>query len=260
MASAQSRQKSKNLTPRRRLARKLKRDRRIYRNLRQRWAVSLMLHNNYREKREPLSVYGGKLGRQFGAHISRFPVTKQENGRPMPKWEDLSAWLKSQVLVMCLHEWGLQTFTIHLHSDLEAKWLAAGKNPRVEIRNRLKREMDKAIGPRGEYFFIVEGWSKKDKKEVKLHIHGGGFIREDGDGPKIVEAASRACGQGVRGKPREARSVHEKVYWKEGQRYVDYIFKSVRRKDQRLGRRRLHMSREAVGAGREMWKLMTEPR
>jgi hypothetical protein len=220
--------------------------------------TSLTLHNNRREEPEPLSVYAGKKGITRG--LSTFPVKKQSDGRPMPAWEDLTDWLKTQVVVMALHEWGLQTFTIHLHRELEDKWLTAGKDIRVEIRNRMSREMKKLIGDRGEHFFVIEGWSKEKKQQVRLHIHGGGFIREDGDGSKIVAAAARACGQGTRGRPPEHRAIHHKLYWKAGKRYVDYILKSERREDPRLGKRRLHLSREAVGVGREMWGLMTEAR
>lgn len=175
----------------------------------------------------------------------------------MPRWEDLTDWLKAQLVVMSLHEWGLQTFTIHLHPSLEEQWTASGADPRIEIRNRMRREFQRLLGPKREYFFVIEGWSKLSKSEVRLHIHGGAFIQNPGEEAPILEAAARSCGQGVRGKPIQSRAVHEKVYHREGDRYINYLFKSVRRKDARLSRKRIHLSREAVGAGREMWKLVT---
>ena len=108
----------------------------------------------------------------------------------MPAWEGLTPWLKAQLLVMALHQWGLQTFTIHLHSELEADWIANGKDPFNEIRIRMRKEMCNLLGAKAEYFFVIEGLSKQDKNEVRLHSHGGGFIRNHGDGEKIINAAA----------------------------------------------------------------------
>ena len=245
---------------RRRAAHKLIRDRKIYRILRWQRYLSIRRHHLLRATIEPLSVYAGISGHVREKDLTLFPLTKQRDGTPMPPWTELSPWLKAQVLVMTLTEWGLQTFSIHLHPDLEASWLAVGRDPRVEIRDRFRKELEKTLGKKREYFFVVEGWSPHSKRQVGLHIHGGIFIAEQGDGDLGVDAAARACGHGIQGYRKIARAVHQKVYWKDGPKYIDYLLKSVRRPDHRLQRGRLHISREATGAGREMWGLMTEPR
>ena len=254
------RRKSGPLTNRQREARRLLRDRNIDRNLRYLERLSLRWHVLKKAQTEPLSVYAGIADHPHPTKLTAFPLTRKQINGAIPPWEDLTAWLKAQVLVMALHQWDLQTFTVHLHRDLERKWVANGDDPRVKLRDRLRKQMVRRLGQRREYFFVIEGWSKKRKSEVRLHIHGGAFIAESGDGPKIVAAVASACGQGSGGRSREPKAVHHKIYWKEGRAYINYLFKSVRRKDHRLDRRRVHMSQEATGAGREMWRLMTDPR
>lgn len=237
------------------------RDRKIYRILRASKWQSENRHRLFRQQIEPLSVYAGKPGHPRSADLTIFPVTHQrENGRPMPSWKDLTPWLKTQLLVMALHEWGLQTFTINVARDLEAEWMAKGLDPRKELRERMRKHMGRAMAGKSEHFFVVEGWSKKTKAPTRLHLHGGAFIREPGDSEKIIIAAAKAGGQMLYDRKHEPRSVHEKIYWRDGPRYVNYLFKSVRKPDARLERQRLVMTREATGAGREFWELLTEPR
>ncbi|NBW74695.1 MAG: hypothetical protein EBR34_02735 [Sphingomonadaceae bacterium] len=178
----------------------------------------------------------------------------------MPAWNDLSTWLKTQLLVMALDQWQLQTFTVHLHGGLVAKSTIEGRDLRSVVRDRIRKKLSKALGRKAEFFFVVEGWSKRTKTKTQLHIHGGAFMLEAQEGPIILSAVGKACGQGLRGSKPEARSIHGKVYWRDGETYVNYIFKSVKRPDDRLERRRNHMSREAVGAAREFWLLLTAPR
>lgn len=258
--SSAPRRKSGPLANRRRLARQLLRDRRIYRKLRHAVLWSKHWHDLYREPVEALSVYAGVPGHRHPRKLTAFPVTTQDNGHKMPGWDDLSAWLKCQVLVMALEQWHLQTFTVHLHKDLARHCADSRKDPREVIRDRMRKRLKAALGRSPEFFFVVEGWSKARKVQVKLHIHGAVFMDGPSEEAKVMDAIAKACGQGLRGVKRERRSVHGKLYWRDGPRYVDYLFKSVKRPDDRLSRRRSHMSREAVGAAREMWGLMTEPR
>ena len=75
-----------------------------------------------------------------------------------------------------------------------------------------------------------------------------------------MEAVGKACGQGLYDRKRERRSVHGRMFWKDGPAYINYLFKSVRRPDQRLERRRIAMCREATQAAQEFWGLLTQPR
>ncbi|MCH7629986.1 MAG: hypothetical protein IH997_14955 [Proteobacteria bacterium] len=110
---------------RRREAKRLARDRKIYRLLRENVRLSESLHALAGQQIEPLSVYVGKENYQ-PSHgqppaLTSFPVTRQENGQTMPRWEDLSQWLKVQVVPMVYIQEFL-TFNVRIHPDLEARW------------------------------------------------------------------------------------------------------------------------------------------
>lgn len=253
--------KNGQLHNRSRLARKLRRDRKIYRFLRTMEARSIGRHHLFREEVAPLSVYSGKAGHPRSEDLTLFPVTHQPNSNhPMPNWEDLSPWLKCQLLVMACSQWELQTFSVIISRDLADEWIRKGADVRKEIRERMRKHIGRIIHDRKpEYFFVIEGWSTQKREQTRLHIHGGVFVYSRTEGEKVMEAVGKACGQGLHGRKPERRAVHGKMFWRQGPRYVDYLFKSVRRPDQRLERRRITMSREAVGAAREFWKLLTVP-
>lgn len=178
----------------------------------------------------------------------------------MPRWEDLTPWLKCQLIVMAMSEFALQTFTVNVDAKLEHDWVSQGKDPIKELRERARKHVGRALDRKPEYFFVVEGWSKMSKAPTRLHIHGGVFFDNESERQRLIDAIAKTGGQRLHGRAQEPRSVHEKVYWRDGPRYVDYLFKSVRRRDARLECRRLTMSREATGAGREFWNLLTQPR
>lgn len=253
-----SRRISGTLPPRRRNARKLRRDVEIYRLLRRLKRSGTTWHGNLGVPIEPLSVYMGITGpkAKYNKVLAPFPKRIQPNGRGMPEWDDLTQWLKVQLAVMLMDEWEFQTFNIHIHPKLEAKWVTEGRDVRAEVRNRLRKELG-AIRKGLEHFFVIEGWSKISKAPTGLHIHGGALIDRPGDGDRIIDAAMRAAGQGMRGQPRTPRSRHGEVYNRSGPAYVRYLFKSVRRQDDRLTKRRLTMSRTIVSATRDFWHEIT---
>jgi hypothetical protein len=178
----------------------------------------------------------------------------------MPKWEDLTPWLKTRLLVMACNQWHLQTFDIIVTAGLESEWIKNGRDPRLELRERVRKHLGRVVDRRSEHFFVIEGWSKRDKSATRLHIHGGAFVDDKVEGERVVGAVAKACGQTIRGRKHDHRSIYGKLYWRDSPAYVNYLFKSVRRPDQRLDRQRLYMSREATGAAREFWGLLTEPR
>jgi hypothetical protein len=216
-----------------------------------------MFHRLYGEPLEPLSVYGGKPDTAPGKRLTVFPLTKQGNGQPMPHWDDLSVWMKVQLAIMAMNNWKVQTFNIHIHPDLEQAWAAAGKDPRVMMRDRIRKEFDRLVRPRLDWFFVIEGWSIKSRSHTVLHVHGAAANFEDGDEKKIMNAAARAAGHGLKGYAVMPRAIHGRLFERERAAYATYLLKAARRHDDRLGRRRLTMSREMVGAARLFWETIT---
>lgn len=188
--------------------------------------------------------------------MTRFPIRTQDDGRSMPRWEDLSLWMKVQLSVMVMHEWSFQTFNIHIHPDLEDRWVSAARDPRAMMRDRVRRELDHHVRPNLDWFFVIEGWSPRNG-ETLLHIHGGAASYETGDDQKIMTAVSRAAGHGIRGYSRAPRAVHGRPFARHTAGYVDYLFKATRKSDDRLGERRITMSRTMTGGARAFWELVT---
>lgn len=233
------------------------RDRKIYRILRRGRLTSEMFHRLYGEPMEPLSVYGGKPDTAPTKRLTLFPIDRQGNGRPMPHWNDLSAWMKVQLAIMAMNNWKVQTFNIHIHPELEQGWAAVDKDPRVMIRDRIRREFDKQVRPRLDWFFVIEGWSAKSRSQTILHVHGAAANFEDGDEQKIMDAVGRAAGHGINGHVVMPRAIHGRLFQRERAGYATYLLKAARRHDDRLSRRRLTMSRSLVGGAREFWEMIT---
>lgn len=236
-------------------ARRLVRDRKIYRMMRGFVVSSENRHRMLKQDIEPLSVYIGKEG--VDRRITRFPMKRQPNGKQLPAWEDLSAWMKVQVVAAVLNQWEFLTFNIVLHPDLETRWLLNGQDPRAMMRDRVRRELDAEIETKREFFFVLEGWSTKSKKTTKLHVHGGVAIYGPGEGKRIEVAIARAAGHGLKGYSVVKRALHFRPFSRERAGYATYLFKSARRYDDRMPDRRLTMSRSATAAGRELWNSIT---
>jgi len=152
------------------------------------------------------------------------------------------------------------TFNIRIHPDLEDQW-APGRVAKVDVRRkmaeRIRKELDKAVGVGREFFFVMEGWSKDTKAPTYLHFHGGAALRELGDPAKIEEAVARAAGHGLRGSSTIPRAVHSDVFRKEQAAYATYLFKAARRPDPRLMDRRMAMSTSLTGTARMFWETIT---
>lgn len=215
------------------------------------------LHRLAGQPIEYLSVYLGKEGIPQKT-LTPFPITEQENGRPMPQWDDLSHWMKVQVVALTYDKEFL-TFNVRIHPDLEGRWVAAGENPRTKMRDRVRIELDKAVGPGREFFFIIEGWSKVTKTQTYLHLHGGAALRDAGDNRRIEAAVARAAGHGQQGLSAIPRAMHSQVFTVHQAAYATYLLKAVRRRDPRLPDRRLAMSKSMTQTARIFWESITRP-
>ncbi len=146
------------------------------------------------------------------------------------------------------------TFHVNLHPDLEAKLVAAGRDPCAAFRDRLRAELDRAGQDQREYLFVMEGYAKDQKTQVRLHIHGAAFIETKAQGEILKRAAYRAAGQGVGGRSKRIRAYHEKEYWGGGLRFTDYIFKVIDLPDGRLPGRRVSMSRSLTQGAKDFYE------
>src|SRR4051812_7633794 len=97
---------------------RVERDRKIFSFLRRMIATAEHMHRAHGEVIEPLSVFYGKPDVPWDWELTPFPIGLQENGLPMPQWEDLSQWMKVMMATMACHQWDLLTFNPHVHPDL----------------------------------------------------------------------------------------------------------------------------------------------
>lgn len=233
-------------------AKRLVRDRRIFAKLRVLAAEGERRHEQFDEPIEPLTVYYGKQDRPSSWDLSPFPMGIQDNGKPMPQWEDLSQWMKVNMGTIVCFEWDLLTFNINLHPDLEARLVARG-NVRLELMERVRSHVRRCLGANREYFFVIEGHQKGTGAQTHLHMHGAIASHSKEEQEALKVALGKAAGQGLRKAKRVPRSVHSRWFKVIQAAYGNYLFKFTRRDDPRLDDRRLVMSRPMTQAAAMFW-------
>lgn len=206
---------------------------------------------------EPLSVFYGKEGAPEDWNLTPFPLPTQENGLPMPQWSDLSHWMKVGLAVMVGNEYDLLTFNIHLHPDLDGKW--APDAVRLKLAERVRKELDKAVGKGREWFFVLESISKVTGMPTVLHLHGAVAAYDVKEEQTLRDALARAAGHNVGGRDQPRRAVHNKWFHTLSPAYPNYLFKFAKRFDARIEERRLAMSRSMTAAARDLWIDITRP-
>jgi hypothetical protein len=221
------------------------------------------LHRLHGEEIEPLSVFYGKPEFEANPHVpwdaelTPFPIGIQENGKPMPQWEDLSQWMKVMMATMACHQWDLLTFNIHLHPDLEDQ-LVAAQSVRPVLAERVRKHLNRAVGTGREFFFVIEGLSKDTLAPTILHVHGAAAVYQSGEADRIEAAIAAAAGH-VRGASKQRRAVHSKPFTTLQAGYGNYLFKFAKQFDRRLDDRRLVMSQSMTRAARDLWIDITRP-
>ncbi len=136
-------------------------------------------------------------------------------------------------------------------------WLREGKDLRVLIRDRMRKELQKALERKCEFLFVIEGLSRKTKAQTKLHVHGGVVLTERSEADRALKAVERSAGQGLRNSPKEPRSSKPRTFFGGGSRWGNYILKFVHVEDERLAERRLAMSQPTIAAAKEFWNWIT---
>lgn len=103
--------------------------------------------------------------------------TQQMTSRPrVPRWRELSPWMKIQLGNLAVCEFVGWAFTCHLGDHILAK-LESVEDKSDYLRRRLTMELRKAFGQAPAYFFVIE-LHDKDRKLVEPHIHGAIEIDE----------------------------------------------------------------------------------
>jgi hypothetical protein len=216
-------------------------------------------HAQFDEPIEALSVFYGKHDRPSSWQLSPFPMGKQENGRPMPQWQDLSQWMKVTIATVVCHEWDLLTFNINLHPDLEADLVSTGK-VRQKLSERVRKHVVRSLGAGREYFFVIEGHSNWTGMPTHLHIHGAFAAREGESLEMIEDVLCKAAGHDLRGRGRSSRAAKSDWFRLMQVAYPNYLFKFTLRRDPRLDEKRLVMSNAMTQAARDFWHDISRPR
>lgn len=202
------------------------------------------------EPRQPLSVYS-KLP---------FPLLNQPNGQKMPRWDRLTPWLKLQIAILCFSEWDQKflTFTVHLNSTLVSNWVSLGPDiSRRRFRDRLRRYLFSEFGENREFLFAIEGLSRRSRTPARLHIHGAVMIRQCGERGRTEAAIHKAAGQGLRGRRKDPKALHTKMFKGGDAKWGNYILKFVNVADTRLAERRIGMSISTISSASAFWDLLT---
>ena len=234
------------------------RDRKIFGKLRALVTVAEQSHYRYDEQIEPLSVFYGKQDKPASWQLSPFPMGKQGNGKPLPRWEDLSQWMKVMMATMVCHQWDLLTFNINLHPELENELVTYG-NVRVRLSERVRKHLSRAIGNGREFFFVIEAHSKDTGTATYLHIHGAIATYAKAEQKVIKQALAKAAGHDLSGRHSVPRAVHTRWFKEIRMAYVNYLFKFAKRFDDRIDRKRLVMSQAMTSAARMFWIDIARP-
>lgn len=191
--------------------------------------------------------------------LTVFPVTRRLDGGPMPKWDDLSKWMKVQIAVMALNNWELLTFNLDIHPELESDWVRGRKDPRAMTRDRVRKALAKLGDPPREFFYVLEATEKTNKQPTKLHLHGAVLLYGEDTIARVRKALLHAGGHGVGNRMAMPRALAVKPFSKERAAYATYLFKFRKRPDPRIAERRLTMADPTTRAAREFWEMITEP-
>jgi hypothetical protein len=211
----------------------------------------------------------------------------------LPRWRDLSDWMKAQVSMFCLHERQVLHFTIRFHDELYAELVRHGCDLKEEMRNRISRFYKRKLGDDPWFMMVAEDRTKRGNATF-VHFHGSIALpsvppaaRRDGSlttrasdqiarlgektaaydrARKVVRGVLCAASGSSPPRPKvyggrsQARNVWtHKPYGAFFSDYlVDYLFKAADTTSTELADRRLAMSRALNQETQRFWKLIRE--
>lgn len=193
-------------------------------------------------------------------------ITFQTAQRELPKWRELSEYMKLQIAAVCTLGAEGHSFTARLNPKLASLWDVNGYDFYELIkRNIAKQFRESGINEVG-LAYVVEGKTKKGTRSA-IHLHGFFFLDHAPQALSSVRSAIEAALQvGLyRVGPRRGRDLQIErmydtglVYGKSPGRWAAYSVKNAAKPDSRLPNRRIYMNRRTVQTAKVMWGLITE--
>ena len=186
--------------------------------------------------------------------------------RELPKWRELSEYMKFQIAAVSTLGAEGHSFTARLNPDLESLWEVNGYDFYELIkRNIAKQFRESGINEVG-IAYVVEGKTKKGTRSA-IHLHGFFFLDHAPQALSSIESALEvALKVGlIRVGPRQGRDIKIErmydtglLYGRSPGRWAAYSVKNAAKPDNRLPNRRIYMNRRTVQTAKVMWGLITE--
>lgn len=183
----------------------------------------------------------------------------------LPQWEEITEFMK----LFIGFDIGMEfrsgySFTAHILPSLLSRWTASKTGLMANIRQKLRREMDKQGIPALPFCLVVETRTRSSKSRNKPHLHGYCICDDAMDSTRLKVALEGAFNPGLKllGK-RHAVEV-EPSYDNRGEEFigraqwVKYFTKNAGRWDSILGKRRLYISRPLIRMIRNAWAVRCE--
>lgn len=193
-------------------------------------------------------------------------INFQTNQMRLPRWRELSEYMKYQLAAVCTIGAEGYSFTAKLNPELESIWASRGYDYYELVKRRLAAEIRSAGIENLMLAYAVEG---KTKKGVRTGIHLHGFFFADTGPPKpnkVRSAIEAALQVGLHriGK-RRGRDVKVQLIYDTGLRnnknpgrWAAYNSKHAVKPDDRLPNRRIYMNRTMTQIAKVMWGVIKE--
>lgn len=193
-------------------------------------------------------------------------INFQTSPRKLPKWRELSEYMKFQLAGVCVLAGGGYSFTARLNPDLEKLWVVHEYDFYEMIKRRIATQFRADDLGDVRLAYVVEGKTKRGCR-TGIHLHGFFFDDNDTSRPnKVKSAIEAALSVGLHRKGRRrGRDVKMEPMYDTGLSYGDgpgqwaaYSCKNATKPDTRLPNRRIYVSQQMTRTAKMMWGLISE--